>query len=155
MSSEAPSKKVKDVNQSSMVKRIKTRMAMTKMQPTADLFNLPKNTVTKQMNVSDIEKLKQIYEAKGNAAQVWGGEGIQAVSYKDIIAVPNKAELFSSKIVTTPTSVMREKIMRPQISPSRTANHRFVHFPMNSNGKRKDVEPFQWTLLVLDQKEGD
>eukprot|EP00268_Persea_americana_P054199 TRINITY_DN6185_c0_g2_i4.p1 TRINITY_DN6185_c0_g2~~TRINITY_DN6185_c0_g2_i4.p1 ORF type:complete len:102 (-),score=14.67 TRINITY_DN6185_c0_g2_i4:1117-1422(-) len=101
MSSEAPSKKVKDVNQSSMVKRIKTRMAMTKMQPTADLFNLPKNTVTKQMNVSDIEKLKQIYEAKGNAAQVWGGEGIQAVSYKDIIAVPNKAELFSSVSIST------------------------------------------------------
>ncbi|KAJ8621656.1 hypothetical protein MRB53_030185 [Persea americana] len=37
------------------------------MQPTADLFNLPKNTVTKQMNASDIEKLKQIYEAEGNA----------------------------------------------------------------------------------------
>ena len=26
---------------------------------------------------------------------------------------------------------------------------------MNSNGKRKDTEPFHRTLLVLDQKEGD
>ena len=37
------------------------------MQPTADLFNLPKNTVTKKMNAPDIEKLKQIYEVEGNA----------------------------------------------------------------------------------------
>eukprot|EP00268_Persea_americana_P054193 TRINITY_DN6185_c0_g1_i1.p1 TRINITY_DN6185_c0_g1~~TRINITY_DN6185_c0_g1_i1.p1 ORF type:complete len:111 (-),score=15.19 TRINITY_DN6185_c0_g1_i1:452-784(-) len=50
---------------------------------------------------------------------------------------------------------MREKILQPQISPSRTANHRFVYFPMNSNGKRKDAEPFHWTLLVLDQKARD
>ena len=67
MSSEASSKPVKEVNLSSMVKRIKKRMATRKMQPTADLFYLPKNTVTKQMNASDIEKLKHIYEAKGNA----------------------------------------------------------------------------------------
>ena len=67
MSSEAPSKPIKEVNQSFMVKQIKKRTATRKMQPTADLFNLPKNTVTKQMNASDIEKLKQIYEAEGNA----------------------------------------------------------------------------------------
>ncbi|KAJ8642493.1 hypothetical protein MRB53_004241 [Persea americana] len=42
-------------------------MATRKMQPTADLFNLPKNTVTKKMNAPDIEKLKQIYEVEGNA----------------------------------------------------------------------------------------
>lgn len=57
--------------------------------------------------------------------------------------------------VTSTTSEMREKILNIQISPSRTANHRFVHFPMNSNGKRKNAEPFHWTLLVLDKKEGD
>ncbi|KAJ8618526.1 hypothetical protein MRB53_014712 [Persea americana] len=73
-------------------------MATRKMQRTADLFYLPKNTVTKQMNASDIEKLKHIYEAKGNAQLVWGGEGIQAVSYEDIIAALNKAELSSSVI---------------------------------------------------------
>ena len=50
---------------------------------------------------------------------------------------------------------MREKILNKQISPSKTANHRFVHFSMNSNGKRKNDVPFHWTLLVLDKKEGD
>ena len=59
------------------------------------------------------------------------------------------------KFVTAPTPEMSEKILHPQISPSKTANHGFVHFPMNSNGKRKDAEPIHWTLLVLDQKEGD
>ena len=33
-------------------------------------------------------------------------------------------------------------------------NHRFIHFPMNSNGKNKDATPFHWTLLLLDRKQG-
>ena len=37
------------------------------MQPQAELFSLPKTAIVKQMNASDIEKLKQIYEEKGNA----------------------------------------------------------------------------------------
>ncbi|KAJ8636302.1 hypothetical protein MRB53_010569 [Persea americana] len=71
------------------------------MQPTTELFNLPKNPVTEQMNVSDIKKLKQIYEAEGKAALVWGGKGIQAVSYEDIIAILNKAKLSSSLSILT------------------------------------------------------
>ena len=67
MSFEAPSKLAKEMNQSSMVKWIKKRTATRKMQPTTELFNLPKNPVTEQMNVSDIKKLKQIYEAEGKA----------------------------------------------------------------------------------------
>ncbi|KAJ8639528.1 hypothetical protein MRB53_016222 [Persea americana] len=73
------------------------------MQPQAELFSLPKNAIVKQMNASDIEKLKQIYEAEGNAALVWGGEGIHTVSYKDIIAIHNRGEMSSSKFVTAPT----------------------------------------------------
>lgn len=180
-----------------MVKRIKKRTVSRKMHPTAAPFTLLKNAVTKLMNASDVEKLKQIYEADGNSALVWGGEGTHVVSYEDIIAVLNIAEMSSTvidcyaemlyreqeeiheqlrtvhgeemlhrektyfitslcwKFVTSPSSEMREKILHPQISPSKNANHRFVLFPMNSNGKRKDAEPFHWTLLVLDQKEGD
>ncbi|KAJ8633213.1 hypothetical protein MRB53_026549 [Persea americana] len=54
------------------------------------------------MNASDIEKLKQIFEAEGQCisynpmALIWGGEGIHIVSYEDIIAVLNRGEVSSS-----------------------------------------------------------
>ena len=67
MSSGPTLKPVKEVLQFSMVKRIKNRTTTRKMQPQAELFSLPKNAIVKQMNASDIEKLKQIYEAEGNA----------------------------------------------------------------------------------------
>ena len=57
-------------------------------------------------------------------------------------------------MLTIENKNMRETILNHQMSPYKMQNHRFVDFPMNSNGKNKDATPFHWTLLLLERKQG-